>query len=207
MSKLGRTILQKIRFGQASESQPFDCQNQDSEWWHERARQAVNLWREALSKDAVTKQKLRIADFGCGDQKLKLVLTNALGTACEYFGYDLNPQSAEIESCDLEESPPTGPFDVIFCLGLFEYIRNLDLLLSRMHHACSYAVISFVTMKGGECSPEEMRKRGWVSQCSSGDLSEKLKAAGFTIRKQILINDDTTALWLLQAESPGVRDV
>jgi hypothetical protein len=198
--KLTGKILQKIRFGQVSKSQPFDCDNQDAETWKERARQAATLCFEALSEDGVSKERLRIADMGCGDQKLKQVLAAMFGNTIEYCGYDLNPQSSEVEFCDFEKAVPSGPFDVIFCLGLLEYIKNLDQLFSRIRGQCGYAIVSFVVTTAAECSKAVVKKRGWISQHSLDELSEKLTASGFKIRKMILINDNTTALWVLKVE-------
>jgi len=197
-----RKILQKVGFGQASAPRPFNCEDQDAERWKERAREAASLWIEALNEDGAMKAELRIADFGCGDQKLKTVLTTVLGPANQYFGYDLNPQSSAVEFCDFETMVPAGPFDAIFCLGLLEYVENLDGLLAGIRQACRYAVVSFVNMNPAQLSAKDLEKRGWVSQYSPDELSEKSTASGFTIRKTILVNKTATALWLLKVDRP-----
>jgi 2-polyprenyl-3-methyl-5-hydroxy-6-metoxy-1,4-benzoquinol methylase len=200
LTKLLKKILQKIRLGQVSEPQRFNCDDQEAELWQARAREAANLLLDALIGDGVVNEELRVADFGCGDQKLKRVLTRTLPSPVEYFGYDLHPQSNEVEFCDFETTAPAGPFDAIFCLGLFEYIKNLDHLISRIRHACRYAIVSFVVIEAQAYSEEEIRKRGWVWRYSPDELSTRLTASGFTIRKQILINNNTTAIWLLKVE-------
>jgi ubiquinone/menaquinone biosynthesis C-methylase UbiE len=202
--KLLGNILQKIRFGQVSKPQPFDCDNQDAETWKERARQAARLWLEALTEDDAWKEKLCVADFGCGDQKLKLVLAASAGPQIEYFGYDLHPQSNEVGFCDFEKTIPAGPFDAIFCLGLLEYVRDVDHLLCQMRRVCRYAVVSFVVTSRENFSKADLKNKGWISQYSKDELSEKLIACGFKIRKMVQINDDTTTLWLLKVDSPLV---
>jgi hypothetical protein len=193
-------ILQKIGFGQAVGSPRFSCHEQESESWESRAERATSLWLEVIAGDALSSEHLlQMADFGCGDEKLRKVLASKLGRAFEYHGYDLHPQNSSVEEFDLEEGMPAAHFDVVFCLGLLEYVNDLDGFLGRMHQVCRYAVVSFVISDAGAYSKQNARRRGWVSEYSRDQLADKLSKSGFIIRKFALANEKTTGLWVLES--------
>jgi SAM-dependent methyltransferase len=195
-------ILQKIGFGQAVRSRRFNCHEQDSESWELRAQCATSLWLELLAEDCISNDTVvQVADFGCGDEKLRKILAARLGQTFAYHGYDSYPQAASVEHLDLEKGMPAAHFDVVFCLGLLEYLGDLDSFLERMRRVCRYAVVSFVISDSGAYSEQDARRRGWVSAYSRDQLANKLTHSGFLIRKFVLTNENKAGLWALESQN------
>src|SRR5829696_772201 len=96
----------------------FNCADQQSPSWQERAVVAVDLLRESLAGDPHTSAPLTIADFGAGNERLRDVLAERLGRTHTYHPYDLQPQQPTTASMNLAAELPDRRFDAIFCLGL-----------------------------------------------------------------------------------------
>ena len=93
--------------------------------WEDRAEEAVGL----LTPSAVAPsdgEHLKVADLGAGNQRLRSILERELDVPCDYCPYDIQPQATTVQRLDVERALPDGPFDVVFCLGLLEYLRDLE---------------------------------------------------------------------------------
>lgn len=177
----------------------FNCAAQDSPSWDERAAVAVDLaatlpWPEGV----------RVTDLGAGNERLREVLSERL-TVSLYEPYDLRPQQASTRQLNVEEGLPDGPFDIAFCLGLIEYLRDPGDFLHRLTAVCRYAVASYVIADGAErLSTRQRRARGWKSDLSRASF-ESLLDDSFAVRGHEMTNRGRTSVWL--AESRRAKPV
>jgi hypothetical protein len=145
---------------------------------------------------------LRIADLGAGNERLRGVLDTQLGIPHEYRAYDLHPQQATTTELDLEQELPAEHFDVVFCLGLLEYLHDLDWVFSGLTKICESALLSYTIFDGAEhLSPKERRVRGWVSDLTLNDVGEHLRRAGFHELDFATVSRGRTAIWMVKV--PG----
>jgi hypothetical protein len=92
----------------------FNLDSQNSPAWLDRAEKSAELLAEFSRQRS---GPLRVSDLGCGDQKLKRVLAER-GVTVDYKGYDLKPQSADVEALDVERCLPATQADVAAVLGV-----------------------------------------------------------------------------------------
>jgi SAM-dependent methyltransferase len=177
----------------------FNCQDQDRPGWHARAEAAVDMLHSFLASDP-NAGTLEIADLGCGNERLRRVLTARFGRPFEYVGYDLHPQSERVQRLDVESELPERVFDVVFCLGLVEYLRDPELFARRLHDICGLAVVSYVLADAeGSLPPAERRKRGWRTDYSRVALDDVFTRADFACETFATVDDGGTGLWLMAA--------
>jgi hypothetical protein len=192
-------ILQNLRFRHVPKADRFSLRDQDSPDWQARADHAVRLWIEHVAEAGELDDRVyKIADFGCGDEKLKTVIGNVFPGKYQYWGYDLSPQTDAGLQINLESEMPGIPFDAVFCLGLLEYISDLDRFLVRLRGNSRRVIASYVNLDSGAYTRREIRKRGWVSRYSRRDLERKFAESGLAARKFRLTNENRTGLWLLE---------
>jgi hypothetical protein len=174
----------------------FNTQDQASRAWDDRAVAAVGLLAAAPAIIPVG-ERLRIADLGAGNQRLRSVLQAELGAPFEYHAYDLRPQAQDVQRIDVEKAMPELRFDVVFCLGLLEYLRDLESFARRLRTTCGHAVVSYViTDPPGSLSPDERRRRGWLTDFARADLERLFGECGHVREASTLTNAGSTALWL-----------
>ena len=156
-------IARLARFLMRSPVGDFNCAAQDSPSWDERAAVGADL-AVALPWTG----RIRVADLGAGNERLREVLTERLDVPLLYEPYDLRPQQASTRQLDVEQELPEGPFDIAFCLGLMEYLRDPHDFLHRLSTVCRYAVPSYVIADGAErLSARQRRARGPDGLCDA----------------------------------------
>jgi SAM-dependent methyltransferase len=194
------SLLQKAWrwLGVGQGSAPFNLDLSDSPSWDERAEAAATLLMAAERSVPVDSNTLRIADFGCGDERLKRVLADRLSQPHRYQGYDLLPQGETVVEIDLRRSLPDEEFDVVFCLGLLEYIDPLAPFLARLHGRYPAVLVSYVVAD----PPKPLRKwqrrsRGWRNHYTTAALEREFDRVGFIRTDFRLTNQGRTGLWLL----------
>ena len=174
----------------------YNCQDQGAPAWEERAEQAVSL----LTSSAVVPSSggwLKIADLGAGNQRLRSILEQALDVPCDYRAYDIQPQAESVQRLDVGRALPDERFDVVFCLGLLEYLRDLDGFVRRVRTICGYAVISYVVADAPDSlDPSARRARGWLSDLTRFDIEHLFRTEGYAREAFILTNEERTGLWL-----------
>lgn len=144
--------------------QRYNCHQQDDESWERRAETAVGLWRQGGDSSL---SPLRIADLGAGSERLRDVLRRGLEQSFEYAPYDLHPQRPTTQRLDLEREVPDRQFDLIFCLGVLEYLPDLPGLLPAFGGFCRFAVVSYVpTDCRARLSRSARQAIGWRSHLS-----------------------------------------
>jgi len=179
----------------------YNCQDQDHSSWDERAEAAVGLLASASSE--LSAGPLEIADFGCGNERLRGVLSERLALPFQYQGYDLHPQSEHVERLDVKRSLPQRRFDVVFCLGLVEYLQDVELFVRRLADVCSTAVASYVvTDAAAALSSAERRKRRWLSDYTKTELEEIFQSSGFVCEASTTVDNGATEIWLWTARRP-----
>jgi hypothetical protein len=177
----------------------FNCADQESPSWQERAVIAVDLLRDSLAAEETAAPTLTIADFGAGNERLRAVLAAELGHQHTYFPYDLQPQKQTTMPMNFAEEFPARRFDAIFCLGLVEYLPDLPDFFRRLAQACDSAVVSYALADGAEkLSSQERRERGWMTDYTRREVEELLQAEGFAIRAYSATNRDRTGVWHAQ---------
>jgi SAM-dependent methyltransferase len=197
MSEAAR-LLRKARrwLGGGQGSTPFNLDLSGSPSWDERAEAAATLLMAA--ERSLPTDTLRIADFGCGDERLRRVLADRLSQPHRYQGYDLLPQRETVVEIDLTRSLPDEEFDVVFCLGLLEYIDPLAPFLARLHGRYPAALVSYAVAD----PPKPLRRwqrrsRGWRNHYTAAALEGEFDRVGFVRSDFCLTNQGRTGLWLL----------
>jgi SAM-dependent methyltransferase len=177
----------------------FNCQNQDQPGWDERAEKAVELLRtfQGRNQEADT---LRVADLGCGNERLRRILGDRLERPFDYVGYDLYPQSEQVVRLDVEQETLPSAFDVVFCLGLLEYLANPELFAWRLRNVCRIAIVSYALADAAEGpSLSERRKLGWRTDYTKADVAQIFETSGFVGEEFEEVLSGATGLWLWTA--------
>jgi hypothetical protein len=142
-------------------------------------------------------RRLQVADLGAGNQRLLHVLERKLTVPFDYHAYDLHPQSKDVRRVDVERGLPSGDFEVVFCLGLLEYLRDLDRFVSRLSTICNRAIVSYViTDPPDSLAPAERRERGWLNDLTQTGLEELFGRHMYTREACVITNAGRTGLWL-----------
>jgi hypothetical protein len=178
---------------------PFNCGDQEDPSWDERADEAVRLLARDLD-GASAPAGVDVADLGCGNQRLRGALEAGLRRSVRYRGYDLHPQSPEVARLDVERGLPSGPFDAVFCLGLLEYLSDVDAFARGLRQIAARVVVSYVVADGSErLTPAEREARGWRSHLTRTELEQRFRRAGFEPDGAVVTNRGRTIVWLWRA--------
>jgi len=178
---------------------PFNLDDAASPAWEERAHVAAALLASHLALGGTPERALRIADFGAGTERLDPVLAANLRWPYTYAPFDLIPQSARVRPLDVNLTLPVDDFDVVFCLGLLEYIEALDALLERLALRYPMLVVSYVLYDApNPLTRLERRWRGWLTHYKRAELEAEFARRGLAIEDVALTNGGSTAVWLLR---------
>lgn len=147
----------------------YNLKDQSSPTWEERYELAVQLMLESgAAIDAKTgkPRHIKIADLGCGNERLADVLheevvRSALAVSFDYQGYDILPQSQAVIQMDLNRDFPRRRYDVVFALGLLEYLDDPNDFFRRLRRITDCAVMSYVFDDLDSHSREERQTIGW----------------------------------------------
>jgi hypothetical protein len=175
----------------------FHCDQQASSSWQGRAETAADLWREHHDGWLPAgRSHLRIADFGAGNERLRAVLNRKLRQPHVYVAYDLHPQKASTICLDLLEGVPRG-FDVVFCLGLLEYLPTDSDFIAGLRGAGQFVIVSY---NFADCihplTVPEREKWGWLSHRTRAELEAVFSANGF-VREDFVVTDaGKQGVWL-----------
>ena len=93
--------------------------------------------------------------------------------------FDIRPQRSSVVELDLRAALPTQPFDVVFCLGLLEYIEPLGTFFARLASRYPALILSYTVFDAPEpLSRRERRRRGWLSNYTKAGLEQELDGGG-----------------------------
>jgi hypothetical protein len=173
----------------------FNCHDQDEASWDDRADQAVGLL--AAAEAASSGARLTVADLGAGNQRLRSVLERMLAAPVDYHAYDIRPQAENVRRLDVQKALPEQRFDVVFCLGLLEYLRDLDDFVCRVGKICRYAVVSYVITDPPDALDSSARRdRGWLTDLTRSGLEDLFDRHGYTRESFAFTNAGHTGVWL-----------
>ena len=177
----------------------FNCGDQDSPAWDERARAVVELCRRHLRTDDAAAPAIIVVDLGCGNRRLEPMLKEAFDRRHEYRGYDLCPQSPMTIRIDLERDMPSGAVDVAVVAGVIEYVGDVQAFLRRLSRFATVAVVSYVVFDSPEpLSRKEREDRQWRSHYSCEEFQALLVAAGYEVAESVWVNRKRTVVWLVR---------
>lgn len=178
----------------------FNCDSQNAKSWQIRAEKAVDLLCDATITSISEEKILQIGDFGCGNERLKEILAGKINCPFAYYGYDLYPQLESTYAINLEVEIPSKKFDIIFCLGLLEYLTCVDNFLANLAQICRWTIISYVVGDSGFYSLQDVQEKGWLNHYLIRELEAKFAQNNFNKNSFLLINQGKTGLWLLQSK-------
>ena len=170
----------------------FNCADQARATWIERADRAVDLVEAALPG---LQPPVRLADLGCGDQKLRARLERR-ELPVEYRGFDLVPQAAEVLRYDITSDPPPEECDIFVLLGVVEYLKDVPAALARLAPACRRLIVSHVVSNRTRYAKEDLERLGWITHMTEDAFAALLRAAGFAIERALVTEEGRIVVWL-----------
>lgn len=168
----------------------FNCVDQPRTTWRERVDVCAEILATLAAED---RRELSVADVGCGDQKLREAV-HARGVRVRYAGFDLVPQSAEVQRCDVRRDRFTKARDVIVMLGVIEDLDGLPAALERLSVHAGHLVLSHVVRRGDQYTLAMLSRLGWINHLSENELASVLADSGRTITTQRLTPDGRTVV-------------
>lgn len=189
--------------GRRRRTLPFNLDDAGSPRWQERAEAAVELLVanvDALRSDPSA--SLRIADFGAGDERLRRVLAAQTEFQVSYASFDIRPQVDSVVEIDLRRELPPGDFDLVACLGLLEYLREVPRFLGRLAARYPAVLLSYSIFDHAEPLTRRQRQsRGWLTHYTTAQFEHGLEGAGFACVARRLVSQGRTGIWLVVSHS------
>jgi hypothetical protein len=142
----------------------------------------------------------RVLDLGCG----AMALEAKLPTGCSYIPCDLVARDARTIVCEFNrgEFPDATEADLIAALGVLEYIYDAPAFLKRLAARRCPVILSYCPRDFSQHA--DRGALGWVNAFSIEQLSQMLRAAGFSIRRCDQI-DALQAIFSLSPEPRATR--
>lgn len=173
----------------------YNLSEQKGSSWVERADIAAAAIRRAVDPIG----PVRVADVGCGDRKLERALTRELGDRLVYKGFDILPQSPEVEQLDLAKRPVPGRHTVVALLGVGEYIDDIPALLTRVAQSARFVCFSYTVADSGLYDEAKVAARGWKHHYSTVRLEAFARDLGFLRRSSAAVDGGKTIVWMWEA--------
>jgi hypothetical protein len=201
MAPNGPSMLRRLR--RRPRETPFNTDRQHYESWHVRAVDAVSLWVDARgSWRASDDRPLRIADYGAGSERLRDLLGARLEQPFDYFPFDLHPQKRTTVRLNVLEETPEDRFDVVFALGLLEYLPPDSDFLQRLRSVSRFALASYTyvgsTFTGTSAEREAL---GWRVHHDRETFEREFAESGFSLVDFRATQDGQAGLWLWDSRS------
>lgn len=127
-----------------------------------------------------------LLDVGCGDGQLLKFLKARFG--CEAHGMEPEDEPAALRDggldgfyrMDIAREAPPGTFDVVVCSEVLEHIPEDREALKNLRKVCGRYLL--VTVPAGPIRATD-KFMGHVRHYSREDLEEKVRSAGFAVRR------------------------
>jgi colanic acid/amylovoran biosynthesis protein len=195
----GKAAYRRLQEIETRRSLPFNLGDSASPRWDERAEAAVELL--AANLDSISRDHdvgLRIADFGAGNQRLRRVLADRFPQPHTYAAFDLHPQAEDVRRLDVTNRLPEEPFDVVFCLGLLEYVKPLESFLASLRERYAAQVLSYTIFDAPHpLTSSQRRERGWLTDYTRSAFERIAEDSGFRVCAFRVTNQERTGVWLL----------
>ncbi|NTW27561.1 MAG: hypothetical protein HGA36_04510 [Candidatus Moranbacteria bacterium] len=172
----------------------FSLKNQNSDKWVNRSKVAISFMNGLF----LPNEKIKVGDFGCGDMKIKKILSELNYHNVLYSGYDCMPQNKDIQLANFNEKIPDEKFDVIFSMGLLEYLDDLEFFLNFIKNNAENIIVSYVIADSENYSDEEIKIKGWKNHLKSHELEAIFTKIGLIIQKSIIVDNGLTKIYLLK---------
>ncbi len=185
------TWFSKVFRRKAASSAPFNLHEQDNAAWKDRARIAADM---VANLPLEGHRPVKLADIGCGDCKFAAEIGARMGEVL-YRGFDLLPQSPEVQRYDISTEDLPESFDIAVLLGVLEYVEDVPAALERLRRSVRHLVVSH-SVKDARPDPERsMRRLKWKTLMSEEEFSTALENAGFSIADRRLTANGKTVIW------------
>lgn len=146
---------------------------------------------QLLARHQTIHDGLRVTDVGAGNALVGRLLS--VHANVDYAPYDLLPQ-ANVTELDVRDGVP-GPADVLFALGLVEYLPADDLFISRLAAACDVCVVSYVHLDETTNPLSKRKMLGWQRHQTADEFAADFVAAGFGLVGTDSV-DGVNRIWL-----------
>ncbi len=137
-------------------------------FWNDRARVAAGLLGSATW----------LCDLGCGQQALR----HFLPANVRYLPADLVAWNPEVAVCELNANKWHSLYlhccDIVYVLGVLEYLNKPNEVLGRLARTCSEQVISY---NPSDLSDFDREGFGWMNSYTRPDLHQLLQDRGYDI--------------------------
>ena len=174
----------------ASERMPFNCNDQSTAIWHERAALCADV---LASLDCRQDRELSIADVGCGDKKLQQAL-HRKGFTCRYQGYDILPQTREVLRFDVQTETLPSTYDVVVLLGVVEYLEHPERVFASLAQQAPWLLLSHVIRQGDYYTDARRAELGWRNHFTTEEITGMLKRSGLSVVRGEMTSDNRTLL-------------
>jgi hypothetical protein len=137
--------------------------------WPDRAEQAIAM----LGRHAGLGDGTVAADWGCGKQ----IVRRLIPPQWTYVPYDRIIRSADTRVIDFNRETPDESADVVFCLGLLEYVDDLWEVLGAAIRSSRWCLFSYV-------KPRDEAHRvlnGWKWNLETAEFSAFIEAQGASL--------------------------
>lgn len=169
----------------------FNTGNQRKLSWMERAALACDLLISAIKASKVA----TISDVGCGDQKLREILRRR-GWPLVYKGFDLLPQSDDVQKLDLNVGAPPGRADAALALGVLEYVDDVGACLRQLAKHAPLLIVSHTLRDGDLFDDRAQRERGWKNHLYAAEFELLLVESHWRVLDARTTSDGRTRIWL-----------
>ena len=184
---------------------PYNLRDQAGPAWERRSVEAAALLREVAGPSLPA--PVRVADIGCGNQRLGAALAVQFGAArIDYQGFDIHPQAAGVVPLDVRAAAPPGNWDVVATLGVLEYIDDSATVLARLAACAPWYVVSHVVSDSGHVGESDRQRYGWVGVPSAAEEAARFDAAGFSVAGHRLLDGGRTGLWICRSHRWSAPD-
>jgi len=161
------------------------CQNVGGDLleWPERVTVALELLASGFSRSEM-EMHASVGDYGCGKQTLRKVMP----ATWKYTPYDYCSRSSDTVIRDFNNGErPEERHDIVFCLGVLEY---LDCPLQLLD--CAIANGRFVVFSYNGFTTEQRRRlQGWRNNLAFADIeSQVVESGGRILAKKELPNNE-----------------
>ena len=125
----------------------FNVHLQASPSWQLRAERAVELWTRNAAPLGYSSidRPLVVGDLGCGNERLRRGARRPASRPRSHIRVTTcSPRGRRRSKLDAKRELPDREFDLVFTLGLLEYLSDLEGFLARIRRICRFAILSYV---------------------------------------------------------------
>ncbi len=201
-TRFASALRRRFRRASPRTDAPYNLSEQARSTWQERAEAAARSLRDAVGDLA----PVAIADLGCGDCKLRTSLHAVLGERLRYSGFDILPQSADVERLDLERDPIPGRYDAVALLGVGEYAADLPALLAKAARVARFLCLSYTIADSGRFDAARVAERGWKHHYRRGEIDAFARALALRERSFTTLDGGRTGLWVFESSDGSQGD-